>query len=121
MAAPIEIADAGEEQPVELGASRTVPGTLPVLPLRDTVPLPDTLIPLAVGQERSVELVNDVLRGDRMLVMVASRHPEKEVPGPDELLRGRRGRRHRAHDQGARRDACGSSSRAASACTSTAG
>ncbi len=86
MAAPIEIADAGEEQPVELGASRTVPGTLPVLPLRETIPLPDTLIPLAVGQERSVALVDDVLRGNRMLVMVASRHPDKEVPGPDELF-----------------------------------
>ena len=86
MAAPIEIADAGEEQPVELGASRTVPRTLPVLPLRETIPLPDTLIPLAVGQERSVALVDDVLRGNRMLVMVASRHPDKEVPSPDDLF-----------------------------------
>ena len=86
MAAPIEIADAGEEQPVELGASRTVPRTLPVLPLRETIPLPDTLIPLAVGQERSVALVDDVLRGNRMLVMVASRLPDKEVPSPDDLF-----------------------------------
>jgi ATP-dependent Lon protease len=86
MAAPIEIADAGEEQPVELGASRAVPGTLPVLPLRETIPLPDTLIPLAVGQDRSVALVDDVLRGNRMLVMVASRHPDKEVPSPDDLF-----------------------------------
>ena len=78
MAAPIEIADAaGEEHDVEVGAPRAVPGTLPVLPLRETIPLPDTLIPLAVGQERSVALVDDVLRGNRMLVMVASRHPEQ--------------------------------------------
>ena len=81
----IEIAGSGEEQDVEVGAPRAVPGTLPVLPLRETIPLPDTLIPLAVGQERSVALVDDVLRGDRMLVMVASRHPDKEVPGPDDL------------------------------------
>ena len=87
MAAPIEIADAaGEEHDVEVGAPRTVPGTLPVLPLRETIPLPDTLIPLAVGQDRSVALVDDVLRGNRMLVMVASRHPDKEVPGPDDLF-----------------------------------
>ena len=63
-----------------------MPRTLPVLPLRETIPLPDTLIPLAVGQDRSVALVDDVLRGNRMLVMVASRHPEKEVPSPDELF-----------------------------------
>ena len=86
MAAPIEIADAGEEQPVEVGTPRAVPGTLPVLPLRETIPLPDTLIPLAVGQDRSVALVDDVLRGDRMLVMVASRQPDNEVPGPDDLF-----------------------------------
>jgi ATP-dependent Lon protease len=84
----IEIAGgAGEERTVDIGAQRSVPGVLPVLPLRETVPLPDTLTPLAVGQERSVRLVDDVLRGDRMLVMVASRDPEVEAPGPDQLYR----------------------------------
>jgi ATP-dependent Lon protease len=82
----IEIAGSGgEERSVDIGAQRTVPRTLPVLPLRETVPLPDTLTPLAVGQERSVQLVNDVLRGDRMLIMVASREPEIETPGPTQL------------------------------------
>ena len=65
--------------------SPRLPAALPVLPLRETVPLPDTLTPLAIGQERSVQLVNDVLAGDRMLVMVASREPELETPGPDDL------------------------------------
>src|SRR5690349_24827367 len=74
----------GEGQNVAIGA-RAVPAALPVLPLRETVPLPDTLTPLAIGQERSVQLVNDVLAGNRMLVMVASRDPELETPGPDEL------------------------------------
>jgi ATP-dependent Lon protease len=82
----IEIAGSGDEgRSVDIGAQRTVPGTLPVLPLRETVPLPDTLTPLAVGQDRSVRLVNDVLRGDRMLVMVASRDPEVETPTPTQL------------------------------------
>jgi ATP-dependent Lon protease len=70
---------------VEVGAKSPVPGALPVLPLRETVPFPETLTPLAVGQERSVQLVNDVLGGDRTLVMVASRQPELEAPGPDAL------------------------------------
>jgi ATP-dependent Lon protease len=82
----IEIAGTGEDQrTVEVGAQRPVPGTLPVLPLRETIPLPDTLTPLAVGQERSIRLVDDVLRGNRMLVMVASRDPEIEQPGPNDL------------------------------------
>jgi ATP-dependent Lon protease len=82
----IEVAGTGEDgRTVEVGAQRPVPGTLPVLPLRETIPLPDTLTPLAVGQERSIRLVDDVLRGNRMLVMVASRNPEVEAPGTADL------------------------------------
>ena len=62
-----------------------LPDALPVLPLRDTVPYPDTLTPLAVGQERSIKLVDDVLAGNRLLVMVASRDPDIESPGPEEV------------------------------------
>jgi ATP-dependent Lon protease len=62
-----------------------LPDALPILPLRETVTYPDTLTPLAVGQERSIKLVNDVLSGDRMLAMVASKDPELDAPGPDDL------------------------------------
>ena len=82
------------------------PATLPVLPLRETVPFPDTLTPLAVGQERSVQLVNDVLAGNRMLVMVAvARTPSSRTPGPDDLYDVGVVGVDRAHAQGARRDA----------------
>ncbi len=81
----IEISAEGGGRPVEVGTRSRVPETLPVLPLRESVPLPDTLTPLAIGQERSIQLVNDVLAGDRLLVMVASRSPELETPGPEEL------------------------------------
>jgi ATP-dependent Lon protease len=64
-----------------------MPSELPVLPLRDSVPFPEALMPLAIGQERSVKLVNDVLAGSRMLVLVASRNPEVEDPGPDDVYR----------------------------------
>ena len=69
---------------VPMGAP-ALPAALPVLPLRDTVTFPDTLTPLAVGQERSIQLINDVLAGDRMLAMVASRDPENESPGAEQL------------------------------------
>jgi ATP-dependent Lon protease len=81
----IEISGGGDGREVPIGAQRALPEELPVLPLRETVPLPDTLTPLAIGQERSIELVNDVLAGNRMLVMVASKNPELEQPGPDDL------------------------------------
>jgi ATP-dependent Lon protease len=69
----------------EVPVESSLPDVLPILPLKDSVPFPDTLTPLAVGQRRSVELVNDVLGGNRMLAMVASREGEIEDPGPDDL------------------------------------
>jgi ATP-dependent Lon protease len=69
------------------GAAASLPASLPVLPLRDSVSFPDTLTPLAVGQERSVALVNDVLAGNRMLLMLAGKRPDLESPGPDDLYR----------------------------------
>jgi ATP-dependent Lon protease len=66
-------------------ASEPLPDALPVLPLRDTVTFPETLTPLAVGQERSIKLVDDVLGANRMLAMVAARDPENELPGPSDL------------------------------------
>jgi ATP-dependent Lon protease len=72
---------------VQFGAGVQLPSGLPVLPLRDTVTYPDTLTPLAVGQERSIKLINDVLAGNRMLAMVASRDPSIDAPGSDDLYR----------------------------------
>ncbi len=73
----------GRTQEVPVGTS--LPDALPVLPLKDSVPFPEMLTPLAVGQPRSIELVNDVLGGNRMLAMVASRDSEVEDPGPEDL------------------------------------
>jgi ATP-dependent Lon protease len=81
----IDIATPGGAQEVAVG--RPLPEGLPVLPLKDAVAFPNTLTPLAIGQERSIKLVNDVLAGERMLVMVASKNPELDAPGPDDLYR----------------------------------
>ena len=75
----------GGPRDVAIGRESELPAQAGVLPLRDTVTFPEMLLPLNVGQKRSVELVNDVLRGDRSIVMVASRNPELELPAPEEL------------------------------------
>jgi ATP-dependent Lon protease len=72
-------------EPAEAALEERLPEVLPVLPLRDSVAFPDTMIPLAVGQERSIKLVDDVLGGNRMMVMVASKDPEAEEPSADQL------------------------------------
>jgi ATP-dependent Lon protease len=81
----LEVVESPFDAEDAIRASQPLPDALPVLPLRDTVTFPETLTPLAVGQERSKQLVNDVLGANRMLVMVASRDPENEEPGPDDL------------------------------------
>jgi ATP-dependent Lon protease len=77
--------DGGPREVTVGRAGSGLPERVGVLPLRDTVTFPDMLIPLNVGQQRSIELINDVLRGDRSIVMVASRNPEVESPGPEHL------------------------------------
>jgi ATP-dependent Lon protease len=62
-----------------------LPAELPVLPLKDTVVFPDSMTPLAIGQERSIRLVDDVIGGERLLALVTVRDPEIEAPGWDDL------------------------------------
>jgi ATP-dependent Lon protease len=62
-----------------------VPPTLPVLPLKETVVFPQSMTPLAVGQERSIKLVDDVVSGDRMLALVTAKPDAPEAPGWDDL------------------------------------
>jgi ATP-dependent Lon protease len=81
----IDLTSAGNGAELAGVPALALPATLPVLPLRDAVTFPDMLTPLAVGQERSVRLVNDVLAGNRLLAMVASREPDLEAPGPGDL------------------------------------
>jgi ATP-dependent Lon protease len=64
-----------------------LPETLPVLPLKETVVFPDSMVPLAIGQERSVQLIDDVVAGERMLALVTVRDPDDEQPTWEQLYR----------------------------------
>jgi ATP-dependent Lon protease len=67
-------------------AAPEIPETLPVLPLRGgTLIFPLAVVPLLVGQERSIRLVDDVMRGDRLVALVAQRGEGEEQPGPSDL------------------------------------
>jgi ATP-dependent Lon protease len=65
----------------------TIPDALPILPLRDGVVFPQTAMPLAVGQARSVRLIDEVMRGNRLLALVAQRDPQTEPTTLDDLHR----------------------------------
>ncbi|MCE4566226.1 endopeptidase La [Maribellus sp. CM-23] len=60
-----------------------IPSVLPILPLRNTVLFPGVVLPITVGRERSLQLVRDVNRGNKLLGTVAQKdytidRPEKE-------------------------------------------
>ncbi len=65
----------------------SIPSVLPVLPLKDTVVYPFAVQPLGVGQERSIRLIDDVMRGDRLVVLVAQKSADIEQAGPDDIFR----------------------------------
>lgn len=62
-----------------------VPSELPVLPLRDTVAFPNIVTPLVVARPTSVQLINDVISGSRVLGLVAQKDAEVEEPTPDDI------------------------------------
>jgi ATP-dependent Lon protease len=64
------------------GMKSDIPNELPILPLRSTVAFPFSMIPLTVGIPRSVKLINDALKGDRLIGLVSIKHPEIEEPLP---------------------------------------
>src|SRR5215212_9134217 len=64
-----------------------IPEELAILPLRGVVVYPQTIIPLTVGQPRSIKLVDEVVSGNRMIGLITSKDPNLETPGPDDIYR----------------------------------
>ena len=65
----------------------SIPDELPILPLKDTVIYPFAVQPLGVGQERSIRLIDEVMRGNRLVVLVAQKSAEIEQAGPDDIFK----------------------------------
>ena len=80
-----QVAVSAEEQQRAEELGQEQPATLPVLPLKETVVFPESMTPLAIGQERSIQLIDDVVGGDRLLALVTVRNDEADVPTWDDL------------------------------------
>jgi len=63
----------------------TLPEELPVLPLRNMVAFPFTMLPIGVGVPRSIKLVQDAMHDNRLVVLVTSHDPEIDEPTPDQV------------------------------------
>ncbi len=58
---------------------------LPILPLRETVVFPSSMTPLAIGQERSVRLIDEAVDANRTIALVTSRSGEEEAENAEDL------------------------------------
>jgi ATP-dependent Lon protease len=57
-------------------------GTYPVLPLRDIVVFPHMIVPLFVGREKSISALEDVMGGDKQLLLVTQKNAADDDPAP---------------------------------------
>jgi ATP-dependent Lon protease len=71
--------EGSSDAPPQLAGPREVP----VLPVRHTVLFPFAILPINVGRERSLALLNDVMNGDRTLAVFAQLDGNEDDPPPE--------------------------------------
>ncbi|MEY3342508.1 MAG: endopeptidase La, partial [Bacteroidota bacterium] len=65
--------------------AENVPDTLAILPLRNTVLFPGVVIPITVGRDRSIHLIKDAYKADKIIGVVAQKDSSVEDPHADDL------------------------------------
>ncbi len=69
----------------ETGGAAAIPRVLPLLPIRDQVYFPHMIFPLLVGREKSVRALDEAIRHERHIVLVAQKAVNTEEPEADDL------------------------------------
>jgi ATP-dependent Lon protease len=67
------------------GQQLTIPNLIPILPIRNIVVFPGTVMPLNVGRQKSKNLLDEVMPGEKLVGVVTQRNAETEDPGYAEL------------------------------------
>ncbi|MGV3696347.1 endopeptidase La [Flavobacterium sp.] len=62
-----------------------LPGSLPILPLRNTVLFPGVVIPISAGRDKSIKLINDANAGNKIIGVVAQKNEEDEDPTRNDI------------------------------------
>ena len=60
--------------------------TQPLLPLRDIVVFPSMVIPLFVGRDKSITALNEVMKGDKKIVLVTQKNSEVDDPKKNDVF-----------------------------------
>ncbi len=62
-----------------------VPTLLSILPLRNTVLFPGVVIPITVGRDKSINLIKDAFKGDKIIGVVSQKNDTVEDPSQEDL------------------------------------
>ena len=63
-----------------------LPGTLPILPLKNTVLFPGVVVPITAGRDKSIQLLNDANNGSKVIGVVAQKDEEVENPSGEDIF-----------------------------------
>ncbi|MBU1273512.1 MAG: endopeptidase La, partial [Alphaproteobacteria bacterium] len=58
---------------------------LPVLPLRDIVVFPHMVVPLFVGREKSVKALDEIMKGEKQILLATQKNSVDDDPSPDAI------------------------------------
>jgi ATP-dependent Lon protease len=78
----IPLITAEEEEQIN---SENIPVELPILPIRNTVLFPGVVIPITVGRDKSIKLIQDAYKGDRLVGVVSQKDHTKDDPDFQDL------------------------------------
>ena len=57
----------------------------PLLPLRDIVVFPGMIVPLFVGRDKSIKALNEVMKTNKKIILVAQKNAETDEPSAEDL------------------------------------
>jgi len=62
-----------------------VPGTLPLLPLKNTVLFPGVVLPITVGRDKSIKAVTEAYKKDKLIGVLSQKDSNVEDPSPEDM------------------------------------
>lgn len=65
--------------------NEALPNAVPILPLRNTVLFPGVVIPITAGRDKSIKLIKDANKADKIIGVVAQRNEDVENPGAQDI------------------------------------
>ena len=66
--------------------NEVLPKAVPILPLRNTVLFPGVVIPITAGRDKSIKLIKDANKSDKIIGVVAQRNDDVENPGAQDIF-----------------------------------